>query len=186
MSAKLAPKPFSTLGVKPFLWAEPAELAQIHSEFLKLSRKFHPDLLLNASEDTAALQEAAATRLNTDYAKVRDFNKLIETVVHGVSIPQRGAHSAPPELAAEYFELQELLMDDPEAGKKALRDFHGRVLLESAGAQEAVKAFAKRFPFRGLGDAAAPWTDEDLKTLNLLLQKLRYYRSFIADLERKL
>lgn len=181
-----APRPFSTLHVKPYLWAAPEDVAILHREFLKLSRKFHPDLLVNVSEETRSLQEAAASQLNTDYAKLKDFWKLCESVTHGVSVPQRAQKpSTPPELAADYFELQELWDENPEKAQTAVRNFVAKVQGELESAEAKIKTFAARFPFQGLGDALAPWSTADLETLNGFLQKLRYYRSFTQDMARK-
>jgi len=190
MSSLHAPRPFSTLGVKPFLFAQTQELEAIQKEYFRLSRKYHPDLFQNANDDQKAMQEAAAAQLNTDYARLKDFWKLTESVVHGAKIPQTSnrAAGAPPDLASDYFELQELWAEkgaqDP-AVKSEAQSFLKKITGKLSESEALVIEFAKRYPYQGLGDAVPPWNEKDLENLNKLLQQLRYFRSFSKDIEQK-
>lgn len=189
MAALLAPRPFSTFELLPFLFVDSNDIAEIQKAYFKLSRKYHPDLAQNLSEDARNIQEATSARLNSDYALLKDFWKLLDSVVHGAKIPQASKGAAlPPTLAGEYFELQDLWQekgrDAPEA-RQIERDLVAQLRKELDGAESAVVLFAKRFPFKGFGNAAAPWSEKDLVELSTLLQKLRYLKAFTVDLESK-
>jgi hypothetical protein len=182
----VAPRPFSTFGVIPFLYADAAQMRQIQAEYFKLSRKFHPDLAKSQSNE--AVQETASAKLNHDYAIIKDFWKLLESVVHGGRIPQSsGKSSLPPTLAAEYFELQDAWQEkspqDPEL-VESQRAFLKKISTELGLIEEQVILFAKNYPFTGFGNQAAPWNEKSLVELGALLQKWRYFKSFIRDIEK--
>jgi hypothetical protein len=191
-------RPFETLGLRPFLYAEGAELEQLRAVFHKLSRQFHPDRFINASDESRATAEAQAAALNTDYASLRDTGALIDRVLAEAANaegatrePTRGA--LPPELAEEYFELQEQWAEDGPASPTAqasAASFLKRIEDKRAQAEQAVLALARRYPFRGFTEipsepAPAPWTANELAPLRAAVHELRYYRSFERDIRQK-
>lgn len=189
MAPLLAPRPFSTFELLPFLFVDSNEIAEIQKAYFKLSRKFHPDLAQGLSDEARNIQETASARLNADYALLKDFWKLIDSVVHGAKIPQASKGAAlPPALAGEYFELQDIWQekghDDLEA-RRIEKELVEQLRQELESAEAAVIVFAKRFPFKGFGNGPAPWLDKDLVELSGLLQKLRYLKAFTLDLESK-
>lgn len=185
-------RPFSTLGVRPFLWATPAELRELQQRFYELSRELHPDRFANVAEDARQEAETRSAMLNADYAKLKDFWKLADAVANtaqvaaGAEAPRSG--TPPPELASDYFELQE------QAAELGPRD--AGVLTQAAALKTAletrlredearVEQFAQRYPYCGRGNAEAPWTEADLADLRRLLQAVRFGRSFLRDLDAK-
>ena len=191
-------RPFETLGLRPFLYAEGAELEQLRAVFHKLSRQYHPDRFINASDETRAAAEAQAAALNTDYASLREPWALIDRVLAEAAQaegaarePARGA--LPPELAEEYFELQEQWAEDGPASATAQASaaaFLKRIEAKRAQAEQAVLALAQRYPFRGFTEtpsepAPTPWTPNELATLRTAVHELRYYRSFERDIRQK-
>ena len=188
MPALLAPRPFSTFELKPFLFADADGIAQIQRAYFDLSRKYHPDLAQSLSEEGRHVQEAASARLNADYSVLKDFWKLLDSVVHGAKIPQASKGSAlPPALAAEYFELQDLWQEGrrDEAVRRAEQSIEKELRDELNAGEEAVVRLAKKFPFRGFGNESAPWNEKELVELSALLQKLRYLKAFSHDFESK-
>jgi len=179
-----SPRPFSTLGLKPYLFADEQAIKDIQKQFIALSRKHHPDRFMNASDEERKLSEHLSAQLNLDFAKLKDSWKLIESVVSGVHVPQ-AKQGPPPELAEEYFELQEAWMEDPASAGVKAKVFLGQVEARQTEWESKILSFAKQFPYQGLGDANAPWTQSDLKTLNESLNQLRYFRSFCSDIRRK-
>jgi molecular chaperone HscB len=182
-------RPFSTLLVAPYLWATPEQARELQRRFYELSRELHPDRFANADDETRAEVESRSALLNADYARLKDFWRLVETVAAAEAAPAR-ASTPPPELAADYFELQEQAMElgpahaevrkQAEALKATLR---ARLLAD----ETKVEDFAKRFPYAGPAttDIAAPWNEKDLEELRKLLQAVRFGRSFLRDLEAK-
>jgi curved DNA-binding protein CbpA len=184
-------RPFDTLGLKPFLFASDAQLAEIQSEYIRLSRKYHPDRATPGDDQAREQAEAFSARLNTDYSKIRDFWKLVEAVASSQgseSITPVRFSGPPPELAADYFELQESLDEEgaqSPASQKRLADFTRAIEAKLEQAEERVRSFARQFPFQGFGQAMSPWKPEDIAKLNQLLKELRYYRSFLRDIHAR-
>jgi len=192
MTRILAPRPFSTLGVKPFLHIDESQRETLQREYFRLSRKFHPDLATGLGDDERALLEGASAQLNADYARLKDPWKLLESVVHGVRVPAREGKQSTrvhPEIAADYFELQELLADEGplspayQAKRAALR---AQLTAKLTEVQERALTLSRRFPFQGAGDAKAPWTERDLASLADILNEVRYLTSLDRDFESKL
>jgi len=175
--------------VVPYLWATPEQTRELQKRFYELSRELHPDGFANADAETRGEAESRSALLNADYAKLKDFWRLVESV--GAAEPAE-AHRAtpPPELAADYFELQEQAMElgptHPQV--KAQAATLQATLTARLTADEAkVTAFAQRFPYTGLGSplAEAPWNATDLTELRKLLQTVRFGRSFLRDVTAK-
>lgn len=179
-------RPFSTLGVKPFLQLDPTALAALQTEFHRRSRLYHPDRFLNASDEERARAESQSAELNSDYARLRDPLKLVDTVLSDESVPPSRTSSAPPpELAEEYFELQEAWMEGGPEAKGAAEKFLASVQSYAGQARTELERITTQFPFRGLGDSPAPWTQEDLEMLRKAVHKLRYSASFERDIRTK-
>lgn len=193
-SSHLGARPFSSLGAKPFLSASTSDLAQLQSEFHKRSRIYHPDRFLNASDEERQEAETQSAALNADYARLRDPIALIDTVLENDKSAndaqiQARRSGPPPELAAEYFELQESLAENGPTHpntQRALKEFSQQVRERRAGAETKLMELARRFPFAGFGEAPAPWTSADLELIRKATFELRYYKSFENDITRRL
>lgn len=182
-------RPFESLGLKPFLFADDSAQTEIRQAFHKKLREFHPDRFARASQDERARAEALSSELNADYARLRDPWRLIETVLESAAANALPAErrGPPPELATEYFELQESWADKGPAGARdEAQDFADKVRAKAQVAETAVLALAKQFPFAGFGPTTpARWSIDDLAQLATAMNQLRYYRSFERDLRNK-
>lgn len=181
---------FATFHVRPFLWAGPQGEQELRKAFFDLSRKYHPDRFVQASEEEQRQAEAISSRVNADYPLLKDTWRLLESVAEASATTAAGAKTSapPPAFALEYFELQEELADKgPEdAGlREAARKFAERLRGEQKALETTVLAFAQRFPFSGFGDEPAAWTEKDLAELRALMEKLRYLKSFARDFAAK-
>lgn len=179
-------RPFSTLGVNPFLFATEKDLSTLQSEFHKRSRQYHPDRFLRASDEEKQEAEARSAQLNADYSQLKDPWELINSVIESDSMPAAAKSGPPPDLAADYFELQETLEERPQEAVKALEDFLKLVSDKRVAGEEKIMTEAQRFPFSGLGEAPAPWSASDLDRLRAAVVQLRYYKSFENDILRRL
>lgn len=186
-------RPFETFGLKPFLWAKSEDLSQIQKKYLNLSRQFHPDRVDQSSPQLLEEAEAQTALLNLDYSKIKDIWKLIDSVLaEGLdpsACPVRSSKLAPPELTAEYFDLQERALEEgPQSPSviQAFSELESKIsqLLETQEA--AIFAIAKKHPFQGFGShKLVPWTQDELLEIKTLLEQVRYSRSFLRDLKAK-
>ena len=191
----LSPRPFSTLGLKPFLWLEADDYKAIQKRYFQLSREFHPDRMGHLSDNERQMLEATSAKINLDYSKLKDSQKLAESVVSGahlsslnVDLSKSAKSSVPPQLAAEYFELQEVWEEngfDSVESQKSGQIFLAKVRGLKEQSESELTVQLKEFPFQGFGDASAPWTESDLKSLSAVLQQLRYFNSFMKDFESR-
>jgi curved DNA-binding protein CbpA len=186
-------RPFSTFELKPFLWVSSDEFSQIQKKYLTLSRAHHPDRIAQDDEAAQSKAEEISSRINYDFSLLKDFWKLVEVVLaeglKNATCPVRKTQSSPPELAEDYFELQEKLSDLPRGAREAtelLNTFKSKVKAILAQKEKSVTEFAARFPFQGFGASTAPWKDSDLLKLQDLLEQVRYYRSFLRDIDQKI
>ncbi len=186
-------RPFSSLGLKPFLWADEAAQKQIQARFYELSRKLHPDRTSHLPDEEREASEAQAAALNADYAKLRDVWRLMESVL-ATAKPDAGAprkSGPPPSLAMEYFELQERLEDEGPSDelRVAADELRAEVEAEVRAAEAETLEVARRFPFAGFAsqgaDAPVPWTSADLASLAERLDRVRFGRSFLRDFDAK-
>ncbi|MBS1985180.1 MAG: J domain-containing protein [Bdellovibrionales bacterium] len=182
-------RPFSTLGVRPFLRSDARAQTELLAEFHRRSRQLHPDRFINAADSVRAEAEAKSAELNSDYSILKDTWRLIDHVLRAApgEASAQASKGAPPELAADYFELQESWADNgPEASRAAAQEFLAKVATLLKAAEADTLALASQFPYGGAGDSdTAPWTQSDLEKIRSSVHKVRYFRSFEADIRRK-
>src|SRR5687767_182353 len=70
-------RPFSTLGVRPFLVISLDDWKLVERRYRDLSRACHPDRVDPNDEAAMAAAEAASARLNSDYATLRDYHRRL-------------------------------------------------------------------------------------------------------------
>lgn len=186
-------RPFTTFELKPFLVATPDDLAQIQKKYLLLSRQHHPDRVSQSDTHAQEQAEDISSKLNFDFSQLKDFWKLVEVVLsqglQNAACPIRSPHQSPPELAVDYFELQEKLAEMPKGSaeaKKLMHEFKGKVQVHLSQKEKSVLDFASQFRFQGFGVPKAPWKNSDLLKLQDLLEQVRYYRSFMKDIDQKM
>ncbi len=184
-------RPFSTFSLKPFLLASPSDLETIKRIFLKLSRKYHPDMVQGDKEKILAEERSAA--LNADFSIMKNPEELLEKILSesdpSVSAVAVGRRGPPPALSADYFELLEWIEENEGKAsvvQKKMEDFRSVVRKKLTEAQERLFAAMAKFPFQGEGTSTMkPWTNLDLKNFQSLYEDLKYMKSFLRDIEAK-
>jgi len=138
--------PFDVFGVPARFALDEGDL---RARFYELSRRLHPDRFAGArsgAEKAAALELSAL--LNASYLALKTPEDRLETLLGIAGALDRARSEAqtqakaqiPAELAEEYFELQEALMEDEATASKAAADFRAR--LEESLASRSKELFA--------------------------------------------
>jgi molecular chaperone HscB len=111
---------FSVLGVKRRFGLNKAEL---ESRFYKLSRELHPDRFATGSADERLQALERMSLVNEAYGALRNPERLRDYFLKLVGVTGDAKAQIPVELAESWFELQEVLMEDPVEGRKKVGEF---------------------------------------------------------------
>ncbi len=149
--------------------------AVLEKRFYDLSRKLHPDRFASASPEVRRASMERMSFLNESYSMLRDPATLRQEILrrNGVAAPKG---QPPVELAEEWFELQEGLMDDPEGAASRIREFAHRLV--TLKAELAARTFECQSEFDAGGGVDA------LKRLASVMQEDSYLASLERDLQR--
>lgn len=113
---------FSVFGVKRRFGLDKSEL---ETRFYKLSRELHPDRFATGSMDERRQALEKMSLVNEAYRILKDRDQLrdyfLKLVMGGSDSPKKG--QIPVELAESWFELQEVLMEDPAEGQVRVAEF---------------------------------------------------------------
>lgn len=189
-------RPFISLSIKPFLFASDDQLSHLQKKYIALSRRHHPDLLSAAPQDERDANEAQLSQINRDHAVLKNVWTRLECVLDVArpdldSLPTATASKAPPELAASYFELQELWSSaDKHSPSVRLEteNFISKVQTCLKLAEESVTEMLRPFPYSNeplVESDQTPWSLHDLQKIRLAYQGVKYYKSFLKDLLRQ-
>lgn len=168
------------------------DVAALQRRFYELSRRWHPDFhqAAPANEQAQALQESA--RVNAAYRALRDPLARVEYLIRleeGRDVKDGAAvkPTAPPELLAEMFEIQEAL----EEARAGAVDDATRASL--AAQRDALRARMAETEVRIVGPLSQAWDaagagqrSAALAALKEALATRAYLRTVIDDLEAAL
>lgn len=168
------------------------DVAALQRRFYELSRRWHPDFhqAAPANEQAHALQESA--RVNAAYRALRDPLARVEYLIRleeGRDVKDGAAvkPTAPPELLAEMFEIQEAL----EGARAGAVDNATRASL--AAQRDALRARMAETEVRIVGPLSQAWDaagagqrSAALAALKEALATRAYLRTVIDDLEAAL
>ncbi len=194
-------RPFSTLGVKPFLFLNESASQILHQIFLEKNLELHPDRLPAAarkpdSPEAQAAEEKAAM-LNADYADLKSPDRIIKRVLMDNLGPPTAKNSLPPAFAMEYFDFQEkveslnlcLGQSLPDDLQKELLHFKNRIGKECERKIQERTGQTMQFPFLGKAESPSeylsPWKAEDLAKLQSIDFEIRFFNQFLNDLKRR-
>lgn len=159
---------------------------QGEERFYELSRRLHPDRytrkpgqLENAMHRSALVNDAYRTLRNPDSRL--DYLLVLEGKELGLEAGKTAAKGqVPAELAEDYFELQEALMEGGVEAKAALQAFETRLAVSETGNQEAVDRVVRRWHEHGLHDPDRRAGALDLrKSIHAELAQIRQVRQYL-------
>lgn len=178
---------YDALGLTERLVLDHADLEQ---RFYARSRQFHPDRFMTKSPREREIATLRSEVVNRAYQILRDPLARGQYMLERRGISRTESKQIPAELAEEYFELQEALMDIRMANED-----ERRVLLEKIDAIrdkiEGVASDTKAALFAAYDDFDArldkPEGQGDiLDRIARLLNDYNYLRSMLRDIEAKL
>jgi molecular chaperone HscB len=166
---------FNLLGVKRGF---AQDLADLETKFYAISRALHPDRFA-AGPDTkwktisvermSAVNRAYQTLSKAD--RLRDYLLELEGVAAGAEKPQ-----IPAELAEEWFELQDTVMENPESAVAKLSEFERDLKRRSTEIVGRISAFEHQY------DSGSSDPKETLRKIEKLVLDGQYLRSMERDL----
>jgi molecular chaperone HscB len=111
---------FSALGVKRAFQQDPSALEK---RFYELSRALHPDRFSTAGPEAKKLSLERMSFVNQAYQTLKDpaLRRAYLLELEKIAIPSQGV--AHLELAESWFEIQDLMMEDPGQAQTKLREF---------------------------------------------------------------
>jgi molecular chaperone HscB len=170
---------FETFGLRPSFSLDETAL---ESRYYELSKQLHPDRFGTAvaAEKMRSLELSA--NLNQDYLALRQPEARLETLLREAGALNDGERSAnqnqiPSELAEEYFEIQEAMMDDPESGLGRVTEFRKKVDAQKIALTDKLYDLAKKT------DWSSPQS-RDIEALVKLRRERSYLRSMLENLAR--
>jgi len=177
----MSTRPFSSLGLKPYLGLSSSDSELLHKIYLRKSLELHPDRNRNEPNQS----EKVFSELNADYQDLRNTEKLVQRVVEDFfsdapSTPGSQKQNMAPDLALEYFEI----IEDPTPD--SVKAFTAKVEINIQSQMEKLTQIAMRFPYQGLGASdTLPWSKEDLSTLKELIAQKKYLTNILVEMRSK-
>lgn len=166
------------------------DLAALEKRFYELSRAAHPDRF--ASSGQAELQRASLERmslLNEAYRTLRDRDLSREYLLKLEGVLAAGATApsgVPAELAEDWFELQESVLESPEEAATRLEQFGAKLrALQEAVAAELLENDARiDASIESSGGISGRPERKLLDAALAAIQRRSYLRSMERDLQR--
>jgi len=188
---------FYALGV-PIQFAQDQEIIQ--KRFYEISRALHPDRFASAPAHHRVQSMSRMSFLNQAYqtlkspSALRDyilkFSGVRPTLSH-LEPTKKNSGSMPMELAEAWFELQELVLEDPISAQAKLIEFEAELSRLKAQSETHLKVLESRFdelsqsfPRDPLHQDCPPDLLTILKQMDHELNGQNYFRSIEKDVER--
>ena len=180
---------FSVLGVKRRFGLDKSEL---ETRFYKLSRELHPDRFATGSMDERRQALEKMSLVNEAYRVLKDPDQLrdyfLKLVLGGGDSPKKG--QIPVELAESWFELQEVLMENPAEGQLRVEEFKRELASLREKKMSDIRAFEielneKLDSLEASGILpSASYPKELFEKLAAMTRDLNYLESMERDVER--
>jgi molecular chaperone HscB len=148
---------------------------QLEKNFYVVSRALHPDRFTSAKLEAKTNSLSRMSLMNQAYGVLKDPHRLREYFLklEGVSLPKS---AMPAELAEDWFEIQDLLMDDPSAARGRVLDFENHLIQVRKKSEENLREFEQQYDLQ-----AAP---DILNKIAQEMQSESYLSSLQRDVER--
>jgi DnaJ-domain-containing protein 1 len=177
--------PFEVLEIAPFLFASAQDQQDLKAIHLKLSRKFHPDRFIHASEEAQKNSEERSAEINRSLGEILDPWIRVENVLKNLGIDLGSQKDAKiPDLAMEYFQVQEDLEERPQSAASISENFLKKLSQRSHDCDQELIKLASPYRFSVSAIDKSPWppTAEELQRLLELCQRRNYIKRMIQNL----
>ena len=186
---------FSVFGLPVRFTLSEAEIARLQSRFYEASRGLHPDRFTRTANTQA--QQASVERmsfLNQAWATLKNTAERRQYVlkIEGLASAQQQAGAKNPaqfgspdspnspvsmEIAEDWFELQDLFLEDPAQAKVKSLELKNRIQATQQDLEEKIRANER--------DWDSAHTRANLESIHRLSQQLNTLRSLERDLLQK-
>jgi DnaJ-domain-containing protein 1 len=114
---------FSVFGVRRKFQQD---IQELEKRFYSLSRVLHPDRFSTSGSQAQVLSLTRMSFINQAYSTLKTPSRLRDYLLklEGIQAPKA---SMPAELAEDWFEIQDLIMDNPQEAKARVSDFKGEL-----------------------------------------------------------
>lgn len=171
---------FSALGVKRRFGQNKSEL---ETRFYKLSRELHPDRFATGSADERRQTLEKMSLVNEAYGVLRNPERLRDYFLKLVGVGGDAKAQIPVELAESWFELQEVLMEDPVEGQAKLAEFKTELLALKEKKQQDIRSLETEIDQK-LDAVAESGAMPLFQKLATMVRDLNYLDSMERDVER--
>jgi molecular chaperone HscB len=172
---------FTVFGVVPRFAQNRGELEK---RYYALSRALHPDRFSTSAPDVRARSLERMSLVNDAYQTLKDPARL-----RGYILSQKGVETAgkpnekaqlPVELAESWFELQDSLVEDPQAAREKLSQFENELKTLKQRTEAELQALEQKLDCLNLSSSEVPLYRE----LARKIQSQSYLNSMERDVER--
>jgi molecular chaperone HscB len=136
---------FSVLGAPSNFRQDRVELER---RFYEVSRALHPDRFSTARIEARTLSISRMSLLNQAYSALKNPIALRDYLLKLEGISISGKAAMPAELAEGWFEVQDLLMEDPGLAQKKLLDFETELKHQKENTEIRILALEKEYDSR--------------------------------------
>lgn len=150
----------------------------LEKRFYQISRALHPDRFSAASAEVKLASLERMSLLNRAYSTLKTPVKLRDyiLVLEGLKVSAPVKASIPMELAEAWFEIQDLLVDDPQASLKKLNEFSEQLEHRKQQAEKSLQVLENSYDQKPTRDILKKLADE--------MQSQSYLKSIEKDVER--
>lgn len=156
---------------------------EIQDRYYDLSRRLHPDRFAAQAPSLRMKCQELYAALNQAYTAIRDPELRLETLLRlsGALSPvdpkqmEKGQSQIPLDMAERYFELQELVLENPKAAKEQATQFETEIERETSLTTEELFNEAK----------ALDWKRPDPNKISDILER-RKRRAYLVSLRENL
>jgi molecular chaperone HscB len=172
---------FELFEIKPTYFLN---LEQVSKKFYELSRVLHPDKFQNKSTEELMEATRQSAVLNSAFKVLKDDDERAHYLFEIAQFNWDQTKTIlPPELAEEYFNLQEALEQNDNGAQEYVKNFSALLQKEINLQNEFQKAAFNEWEKANspLDDKAIPYFAKAAKAI----QQKNYIRSMALDLEKK-
>jgi molecular chaperone HscB len=152
--------------------------AELETRFYSISRTLHPDRFAAGSDSKwKVISIERMSAVNRAYNTLAKSDQLRNYILELEGVTTEGAKAAiPADLAEEWFELQDSVLEDPTVAEEKLSLFERELRKRSHDLSEKIKSFENDY------DAGSPDPRETLRKIEKLVLDGQYLKSMERDL----